>query len=270
MSGRSRYSYTGTRRGGSTGRRTRQGRRGASASQRAQLRVASNAASTGGNRRQNVRTAGFLGIEHKFYDTFVTDSTIITSGTATGGTQDPSGGLSIAAPAQGDTSFSRDGKKIMVESVQITGVVRVSHRDGLSTGVEKPTFFIALVQDTQTNGAPLLSQSVYTNPGNSTRLASSIIKNLLSGKRFRTLKIWTLIPEAPGLAPSTDTDDMSSNGTNIPFEFYKKLQMVVEFNGGTTANIANVVDNSLHMIAFTNDASWTSKLDYNARIRFVG
>lgn len=234
-------------------------------------RIGRVARTTGGRRRQNVRSAGFLGIEHKFYDTFHTDTTIVATTAAAGGEIDPTGaGINISAPAQGDKAINRDGKRIMVESVQISGECTVAKQDGESTGKNSPNIFIALVQDTQTNAATLDSEAVFVNPSASSDLGTHPLKNLLSGNRFITHKIWKLdVPAAP-MAAATVTDDLSMNGITIPFDCFKKLAMVVDFNGGTTADIANVVNNSLHMIAFVNDASWECVVRYNARIRFVG
>lgn len=227
-------------------------------------------AAVGGRRRQNVRTAGFLGIEHKFYDTFQTAFTIVASNDASGGEVDPDSGVNISAPPQGDNASSRDGKRILVESVQINGQIVIPQRNGQATSDEMPSFFIALVQDTQTNAATLNSEDVFKNPSGNTTLGVNVVKNLLSGNRFITHKVWKMQAPMASLAAATVTDDLSVMGQLIEFELFKKLQMGVDFNGGTTADIANVVNNSLHMIAYTNDNGWAASIRYNARIRFVG
>jgi len=72
----------------------------------------------------NRRTAGFLGIEKKFYDTGLTSAALTAPTDATGGEHDPSSTSMISTPAQGDSEQNRDGKRIVIKSVQITGVVR--------------------------------------------------------------------------------------------------------------------------------------------------
>jgi len=72
----------------------------------------------------NQRSGGFLGIEKKFYDTGLTSAALTAPTDATGGEHDPSSTSMISTPAQGDSEQNRDGKRIVIKSVQITGVVR--------------------------------------------------------------------------------------------------------------------------------------------------
>lgn len=223
----------------------------------------------GGRRRQNVRTAGFLGVEHKFYDTSLVNCSVSAAANATGGECDPSVTSMISTPPQGDNASSRDGKRILIESVQIQGVVYIVAKNGNGVMQDYPMVFIALVEDHQTNAAILDSEAVFKNPGGVTGLAASPLKNLLSGNRFTTHKVWQLkLPLPPTVAEGVN--DIGIMGQTIPFSMFKKLAMTVDFNGGTTADIGNVVNNSLHMIAYVNDGNWATKLSYNARIRFVG
>lgn len=227
-------------------------------------------AAVGGRRRMNVRTAGFLGVEHKFYDTHLNNAVIVASTNASGGEQTPSATLSLAAPGQGDGASERDGKKILVESIQITGTVSIPGQDGLSQAKQMPAFFIALVQDTQTNAAKANSEDMFKNQAGATYQGTNPLKNLLSGQRFITHKIWKLNAAMGSMASPTVVDDMSINGQVIPFDCFKKLNMQVDFNGGTSPSIANVVNNSLSIVAFTDDNSWAALIRYQARIRFVG
>lgn len=226
-------------------------------------------ARTGGKRRQNVRTAGFLGIEHKFYDTSLEEATIAAPADASGGMVNPSATVLISSVPQGDDASTRDGKRCMIESVQIQGNIKMVSQSGLSILDINPSFFIALVQDTQTNAAAMDSQQAFVNPANHATLACSPLKNLLSGNRFITHKVWQFTAPMPGVT-ANDTTDVLIMGQNIPFSFFKKLSMVVDFNGGTTNVVGNVVNNSLHLIAYTNDSSWNATISYNARVRFVG
>ncbi len=227
------------------------------------------AARVGGSRSGNVRTAGFLGVEHKFYDTALVSCPIVASTSAAGGECDPSATSLISTPPQGDTASSRDGKRIVIESVQLQGDVFIPSRTGITTLDDAPVIFVALIQDTQTNAATVESEDVFVNPSGSLNTASGPLKNLLSGKRFITHKIWQ-INVGQLTAVSEADNNQAIMGVHIPFSVYKKLTMEVDFNGGTTASVANVVNNSLHVIAYVNDASWAAVLSYNARIRFVG
>jgi len=71
----------------------------------------------------NQRSAGFLGIEKKFYDTALIAGDLTAPTDGTGSEFDPSTTSMISTPAQGDSEQNRDGKKILIKSVQVTGVV---------------------------------------------------------------------------------------------------------------------------------------------------
>lgn len=224
----------------------------------------------GGRGRQNVRSAGFLGIEHKFYDTSLTATTIVSTTNCSGGEVNPSATSLISTVPQGDDASTRDGKQILIESVQITGQIVIPPRDAQSQARTMPTFFIALVQDTQTNAAALDSEAVFVNPSADLGLGTNPLKNLLSGSRFITHKVWKLEAKMASMAEPTVVDDVSISGQSMFFDCYKKLSMRVDFNGGTSASVGNVVNNSLHMICFTDDNEWAAVVLYNARVRFVG
>jgi len=58
---------------------------------------------------------------------------------------------------------------------------------------------------------------------------------------------------------------------HVYFDWFIRLKgLKVKFNAGTTASIANVIDNSLHIIAFASTTDPQAKISYNARLRFVG
>jgi len=47
--------------------------------------------------------------------------------------------------------------------------------------------------------------------------------------------------------------------------------MKVKFNAGTTASVANVIDNSIHVIAYASNITGVAPtISYQSRLRFVG
>ena len=90
------------------------------------------------------------------------------------------------------------------------------------------------------------------------------LRDLTQGRRFRILgvKRIQLVPQ-------------ESDGTNhiynkAHFRFYRKLGIPFSYsaNAGT---IGDCVDNSLHIIAATDDTSGSAPvLEYNSRFRFTG
>ena len=218
-----------------------------------------------------------VGIEHKFYDTFAEGEVVSNAADMSGMFVNPEGpgdvNTLISTPAQGDGAQNRDGKKIVIDTIIINGVLSIPTRienTAVSNGIQYPTVMIALVQDTQTNGVRFLSEDAFTNPSASIILAGSPLKNLLNSTRFNTLKTWEVDMRPTDSVNNATAGTVSTAGQNVRFSGFLKVHIPVNFNGGIAANIESVSDNSLHILAVNNVALSFVELSYNARIRFVG
>lgn len=238
----------------------------------AKVRLARQAAHTTSRGKQmyaqvNSRTAGFLGIEKKFYDTGLSASALTAAADFAGCERDPSSTSMISTPAQGDGPSNREGKRILMRSVQVKGAVTVDPLADRTGGLQSSIVYIALVLDTQTNGAQLNAEDVFVNPSANLDAVGTPMRNLLYGSRFRILKSETL--ELPINNATYDGTNIETFGVSRTFDWFVPLGegIPVNFNAGTTSSIANVIDNSLHIIAVTSSIG---DLSYNARIRFVG
>jgi len=226
--------------------------------------------------RQRSRLATGLGIELKFFDTFKTAAVAATAA-LTGGEYDPTSVADgncvscLSAPAQGDGESNRDGRKIEIKSCYVTGNLTEGNAGGQASAQNGNVTFIALVLDTQTNGQQLNSEDVYTNPSaaGSVLLTAMPLRDLQFSSRFRILDSCALVePVRSYFNDGAATGAMT--GWHLPFKLSWEGALPVMFQAGTTADIANVTDNSLHVVAFTNNSSGTPTISYNARIRFVG
>lgn len=218
----------------------------------------------------NAATVGFLGIEKKFLDCAIGSTAINANADLTAGEYDPvaTGSTNcLSAPAQGDTEQSRDGKKIVIDSLIIKGYV--SNPGTGSTAVEASSkVFVAVVLDTQTNAAQMDSEACFKNLTGTAVTNVNVLKNLLSGPRFRILKsqVFDLTPHGAFAASA----NYGANDVRREFDWYIPFKggLPVNFNSGTTANVSTVVDNSIHVIAFATLAG--CNIAYNSRIRFQG
>jgi len=221
----------------------------------------------------NAATAGFLGIEKKFLDMALGTTAISAAAAMTGGEADPSGGCSgcLSCPAQGDTEQSRDGKRIVIDGLILKGSVTnpaaVDASPASDTQVPAKVF-VCVILDSQTNGAQLNSEDVFKNLTGDSLGTVNAVKNLLFGNRFRILKsqVFDLTPIGTVQTGTTYV----YNAVRRDFDWYIPFKggLPVNLNAGTDANVANVIDNSLHVVAFST--STLCKLMYNARIRFQG
>lgn len=219
-------------------------------------------------RFRNLRTGGFLGQELKFYDTKLVGAALTAPTDSAGGEHDPSATIVLNSVTQGDGEQQRDGRKMTMKSIYISGVVKCVPQANQTVTDAASMVFLALVLDMQTNGATITSENVFTNKSADAILAASPMRNLEFNTRYRVLKTIRMVLQNPNI--SYDGTNMEQQGLNRPFKMYVPLNdLGVTFNG-TTETVANITDNSLHLIAYTNSVALAPNLNYNARLRFMG
>ena len=218
-------------------------------------------------RMLNYRTAGLLGIEKKYYDTYVTSNSISAVGALTSGEVDPTVGA-LNNPAQGDGAQQRDGRQITMDNITIKENVVLPLQTFSSEST--PEIFIALVLDKQTNGTAINSEDVFTNPSGSSITTPFCFRNMEYVSRFTVLKTVRISANQWGeISAATGTDTISRSTPFTIFHDFKGKK--VNFAPGvTTSTISAIADNSVHMIAFANGNTFNPLINYNARLRFRG
>ncbi len=216
----------------------------------------------------NVRSGGFVGIENKFYDQSVNGSSVSVGNNWSGCEEDPGTTQCLSAPSQGDGESQRDGRKCKATSIYVGGAIRWPNHSGHA---EACYVTIALVQDTQTNGAQLNAEDVYINPAATPQTNGTPLRNMQYMTRFKVLKKITLF--TGDLSAHYNGSSANSEGYTVPFSIFKKLNMPITFTG-TTEGVANVTDNSLHLIVAGGPSTATGapapEIYYNSRMRFIG
>lgn len=219
-----------------------------------------------------------LGVELKFLDC-AWNSVAIPAGSATAITMElqPSTGCTnaISVPAQGDGDQNRDGRVYHMKSLFFSGLVSYTSTEDQANVNDYGPLFFALVLDTQTNGAAINSEDVFTNPGTSgLGLFPQPLRNLTNSKRFRVLDSTMVFPNG-AYAANDNAGTAAFTNTNTPMN---PPTVKLSWNGdikvtctGSTANVSAVSDNSLHIIAFgANVTLGTPTLEGKSRLRFVG
>jgi len=212
---------------------------------------------------------GFLKIERKFYDTALVDGLVLAPTGATGGEFDPSATSMVSTPVQGPTEQNRDGKEISMLSLYLKGKIAFDGEEDQTGPTDPQSVFVAVVLDTQSNAAQMNSEDCFKNTSANATMAPAPMKNLLFGSRFRILKSKRFTFQLMETAYAQNA--MNYMARHVYFDWFIRLKgLKVKFNAGTTASIANVIDNSLHIIAFASTTDPQAKISYNARLRFVG
>ncbi len=216
----------------------------------------------------NARIGGYLGIETKFYDQKLIASTLTGATDATGGEHDPSATVLMNTVVQGDGESNRDGRKITMKNIYIQGHIDVPLKANQTATNQAFICMIALVLDTQTNGATIASENVFTNPGASIKTAAQPFRNLQFTKRFRVLK--RLEIQGHQQEPVWDGTNLEFMGYQLPFKIYVDLKNIRVLYSATTETVANITDNSLHLIAYVSNTGQAPTINYHSRLRFVG
>lgn len=212
-----------------------------------------------------------LALELKYLDCARTLLALTAPTDCSGGEINPTSGCTgcLSAPAQGDTFEQRDGTKITIKSILVQGSINIANQVDQVAVDFVPVVTVALVLDKQTNATTLNSEDVYANLSGEALQNYSVLRVPSFSKRFKVLKFKTIPLTNPSI--QFDGTNIEQGGYSIPFTFSKNLNLDVAFKTGvTTANVTAVVDNSLHLIAWTNNTGLAPNIGYNSRIRFYG
>lgn len=223
----------------------------------------------------NPRVQGFLGLEKKYLDTRRVSAEILAPGSLTSMVYNPLAADiaydCISTPAIGVGPTNRLGKHITLKSIQLRGAAHIDNTT-LGSGYAIPSLFLALVLDTQTNGAQCVGTDIFSNPGNTSHTAVHPLRNLLNSKRFRVLKE-ACIPFPTSDSWYTGAANVLA-GSRVDFDWYLPCEISVNFNDASEGLVANVIDNTVHVLAAVSTGAHVLGppvyLDYNARVRFLG
>lgn len=212
--------------------------------------------------KRQQRTAGFLGIETKFFDVEADQDAFAVSWA----TMEPAT-TNLTAVAQGDGESNRDGRRYAIKSIHLKGHVEAPAVESNPAPVPDQLTRICLVWDTQTNGAQLTATDVMDG-GQTVDVLS--FRNLQFTKRFRVLYDKTIMLPVGTANTNEGSINLFANALiRRSFKFNKTFDPPIQVTmSGTGADIANVTDNSIHMIGVS--VTTLPTLTYQCRIRFVG
>jgi len=212
----------------------------------------------------NPRIGGYVGLELKYVDYVYSAS--VANGVA-GSEADPATALCLNVAAQGDGPNQRDGRRCVTKSYEVRGGVYLDALASQSTAPLGRNVRLMLIKDKQTNGAQFNAEDVLVDASGND--VFSLI-NLEYRERFEILEDIT-VP----LDYTVSFNDTGATGGGVvsgnykPFIWKGTLNMpTTSPSGQTTAAIAAVADNSLHVIAIASTTGVT--LSYHSRCRFVG
>ncbi len=205
------------------------------------------------------RTSGYYGrygqgphAELKFHDIVIDDAVIDAAGTIAQ--------ASCVIIDQGTGESQRLGRKITVKSINWRMEILTPEFDAQATPANEEIVRIIIYQDKQTNGAAATVLEILETANYQS------FNNLANKSRFRTLMDRTYALNTQNLA-SDGAGLVSGSGMTIQDSFYKKCNIVIEYdNSGTDGAITTQRSNNIGILTISKSA--VGKLLSQMRIRY--
>lgn len=208
--------------------------------------------------------------ERKYYDSIKTTAnfTSAAGGSFASAELDPGTVNTLFAPTTGDDFNNRSGRKVQVIQIKIRGLIQQAVQAAQTTADPIPVVRMLLVQDTQTNTAQLNSEDVLGNAVTSPIFA---FQNPAFFGRFKVLKDKVFnIPVPFSGQDAAGTFVQGSKDIYFKWNIKFKKPVVVHFNSTNGGTVADIVDNSWHIIgAQSENAGMQCSVTYQARTTFL-
>lgn len=203
------------------------------------------------------------GVELKFWDTYVSATSVVLS--AASAEVDPTSDMHcLNAVPLGESQSGRIGRKIWIKSVDIKGICKPHLAETASNALPDTMVRIIIYKDKQTNGAQCNTEDVMQDTGGVDLLSH---RNLQYSDRF-TILFDKMVTVGRGNLMEDGTFSASISGKPATFRYLAKMNLPVTFSGDT-ADIANIVNNSIHVMAMASEGAGAT-ISYQARVRYIG
>jgi len=209
---------------------------------------------------------GNIVAENHYFDTDRTTIAIpVSTSTWSGAAMDPAGGLlNLCSPTVGDDITQRTARKIFIKKIRIIGTVTTAAQSGAAACDEGVYVRIVVFKDKQTNAAQATGDLVL-NSGGANNAVLMYMSPINLG-RFDILAEKKILLQAPTLAGLTGA--FVQPGQVRPFKFNLKINDYTHFNSTNGGTVADIVDNSYHIIALADNASLAPSIQYKSRAVF--
>jgi len=172
----------------------------------------------------------------------------------------------LFVPTQGAGINQRIGKACKLYKIKINGLITTPNQINQVAADAGALIRIMLVQDMQTNGTQMTGTQLMTSPGvASVALAPLTHQNIDNFGRFRVLKDKKFVIADPNLA--FDGANMEQGGQLRQWKMNLKFKRPIEvrFNAVNGGTVADIVDQSFHIIAISSNQDLTPYLSYSCR-----
>ena len=209
--------------------------------------------------------------EKKYFDTGLYEGTISAGSTWASTEVDPATKNCLFCPVEGSDINNRVGRKVTVHKIKIRGFVQVGAQAAQSAADEAAQIRVILFQDMQTNGAQAQGEELMATPVLANQeLCNCVFQNTANFGRFRVLKdIIVNGLQNANMAGSPSTVIVQGQSQPFKFSYTFKKPVVVRFNATNGGTVADIIDNSFHMLAHQTVSSASRKIYYQCRIVYT-
>lgn len=205
--------------------------------------------------------------ETKYFDTELAQTAILPSTTTwAGGELDPAVGLCLFFPTVGNNYNNREGRKTYVKKIKLNGWLIVPAQANQSATDHGSTVRIIMYMDKQTNASQSQAEDLMAS-GSST-LPSVMFQNPANFGRFRVLKDKTITFANPTIAYDGTNLEQSSLIRHFRMNVKFRKPICVNYNNTNGGTIADIVDNSFHLIGIVTGAGLAPEIAYKCRTVF--
>lgn len=210
--------------------------------------------------------------EMKYFDTYLAN-TAFAAGTTdwTAAELDPATFLTLCVPTQGNAINQRVGRQVYVHSIKLSYVIYFLSQATQNTGDAGSTVRLLIVQDKQTNSSQMQGEDVMQTTGaTDAPITNCAFMNVNNFGRFKILKDKLINMAVPTMTGSPTAGDVIVNGFSrqgkIKIKFRKPV--IIHFNSTNGGTIADIIDNSFHVIGHCTSSALTPRISYNCRVGF--
>lgn len=220
--------------------------------------------------------------EMKYFDTELqlTNLSAVTTTWVAGTLQDPGTSINLGdaavatpgclcAPKVSSALNGRQARDIQMCSVKVNGYLAVPAQAAQNSADQAANIRLCLVMDTQTNSSALTPANVFHDGGGASTTIGAFQNPDFFG-RYRVLRDKRFGLSNLNMTGSPTAGDVVQGSIKRPFKLkYKfKKPLKVRFNNTNGGTVADIIDNSLHIVCGTESVALSPQIAYYARVGY--
>lgn len=175
--------------------------------------------------------------------------------------------LCLFAPKVSAALNGRIGRKAHVYKVRIAGTIKIPPQTAQGTADASPTIRLALVLDKQSNAAQMTAATLF-NDAAGAETTITAFQNPNNFGRFRVLKEKYYQFSNVNLTGDPSASNLVQCGCTINFKMSVSFKQPVQvnFNATNGGTVADIIDNSLHIVCGATSVAMAPVIAYYSRV----